>query len=310
MNVTLYTINDTESDFCKQAKDFLNAHNIPFENKDVEHDRTALSEMLAVSDNFSGVPVMVVGEGDNKHVVKGFTQQEFEQALGLSVQPEAVVEAPVMQNSAPVSEPMSTGEEKMDQNIAQVDQNAGMSGAAPVMPPVDPVVPVVADEPVAPATPAAPAWNNEPATTSKPVEPLVVPEPAAPVVPLTPPADATHDDELKGIMDTLSQNGMTSEPVALAGEPAPALEIPVDDHPVNPVMDISDAESQKSESVAAPAEFAPSAPVAQEPVTPSVTEPSTWANQPASATQQPVSAPAEPAAPVADMPSVPDFPQK
>lgn len=300
MNVILYTINDAESDFCKQAKDFLNAHNIPFENKDVEHDRTALSEMLSVSDNFSGVPVMVVGEGDNKHVVKGFTQQVFEQALGLSVQPEPAVETPVMQEAAPSNPPMPAVEEKVDLNTQQVEQNVGMSGSAPVMPPV---------EPVASETAAAPVMNIEP--VSAPVESIAATEPVTPAVPLTPPADDSHDDALKGIMDTLSQNGMSTAPVASQNEPvatyaAPVQEIPVDDHPVNPVMAMADTEPHMAESVTAPAEFAPAAPVAQEPVTPSVTEPSTWANQPASATQQPVSAPA----PVADMPSVPDFPQK
>lgn len=309
MNVILYTINDAESDFCKQAKDFLTAHNIPFENKDVEHDRTALSAMLAISDNFSGVPVMVVGEGADQKVVKGFTQEEFEQALGLSAQPEPAVVTPQMQDSVPTPTQWPVGEQKLDQNIPQVDQNASMPAAAPVMPPVEPVAPVFAAEPVAPVTPAAPGWSNEPTTT----------ESVAPVVPLTPPVDASHDDELKGIMDTLSQNGMPSAPVTepVAAEPAPTLEIPVDDHPVNPVV-----EEPVAPAVTPPAEFTAAAPASPEPVTSSVTEPSTWANQPASAMPAAPSAPAapawnaqpsapvEPAAPVADMPSVPDFPQK
>lgn len=294
MNVTLYTINDTESDFCKQAKDFLTSHNIPFENKDVEHDRTALSAMQAVSENFSGVPVMVVGEGADQKVVKGFTPQEFEQALGLSTQPEPAVSTPPVQETTAAPTSWSAEEQKVDQNTPQVDQSASMPAAAPVMPPVEPVAPV---EPVtAPATPAEPVV----------AEPMTTPEPAAPATPpLTPPADASHDDELKGIMDTLSQNGMPSTPAAAPVEPAPALEIPVDDHP----------------AVTPPAEFT-AAPASPEPVTPSVTEPSTWANQPAStmpaASSAPAapawnaqpSAPVEPLAPAADMPSVPDFPQK
>lgn len=289
MNVTLYTISDTESDFCKQAKDFLTAHNIPFENKDVEHDRTALSAMLAVSDNFSGVPVMVVGQGADQKVVKGFTQEEFEQALGLSPQPEPAVVTPPIQDSVPAPTQWPAEEQKLDQNIAQVDQNAATAGAAPVMPPVEPVTTPVEPEVAAPAV-------VEPVATSEPVVP------AAP--PLTPPADASHDDDLKGIMDTLSQNGMPSTPAEPVSsepapvEPAPALEIPVDDHPVNP------ASEEPVAPVTPPAEFTAPAPVAPaEPTTPSVTEPSTWANQPASAAP-------EPTAPVADMPSVPDFPQK
>lgn len=304
MNVILYTINDTESDFCKQAKDFLTAHNIPFENKDVEHDRTALSAMLAISDNFSGVPVMVVGEGADQKVVKGFTQEEFEQALGLSVQPEVAPVAPIVQDSVPAPTQWPTGEQKLDQNIAQVDQNAAMPAAAPVMPPVASVTPPAPVEPLTPMQsemPAAPAWNNEPATTEPvtPVEPLTAPvepsapawnnEPAAPVTPVEP----AHDDELKGIMDTLSQNGMPSTP---AVEPAAV------------------------EPVSAPSEFTAPA-VNPEPIAPVVTpapavpEPSTWANQPASAHVAPAwsSEPAvtpEPVAPISDMPSVPDFPQK
>ncbi len=299
MNVTLYTISDAESDFCKQAKDFLNAHNIPFENKDVEHDRTALSAMLAVSENFSGVPVMVVGEGADQKVVKGFTPQEFEQALGLSAQSEPAVSMPPVQEMPVAPTPWPAEEQKIDQNIAQVDQYASMPAAAPVMPPVEPVASV---EPV--TVPAAP---EEPVVA----EPMATPEPAAPAAPpLTPPTDASHDDDLKGIMDTLSQNGMQTtppasmEPTAVVAEPTPVVEEPV------------------APAVTPPAEFTATAPASPEPVTPSVTEPSTWANQPASTmpaapstTAAPAwnsepAAPTEPTAPAADMPSVPDFPQK
>lgn len=293
MNVTLYTINDAESDFCKQAKDFLNSHNIPFENKDVEHDRAALSAMLAVSENFSGVPVMVVGEGADQKVVKGFTAEEYEVALGL---------APVQ--TAPAQAPM----------------------AAPM--PAETVAPT---EPVAPAAPVEPVAPVEPTAPVEPVMPSVASEPVTPAAPPLTTPEASHDDELKGIMDALAQNGMPSDaaaaPVAPA-EPAPALEVPVDEHPVNPVMDTADTEPQTPEKVTAPAEFTASAQATQEPVTPSVTEPSTWANQPASTmpaapsapaapawNSQPAApvapaAPAEPTAPMTDMPSVPDFPQK
>lgn len=274
MKVTIYTINDAESDFCKQAKDFLTAHNIQFENKDVEHDRKALSEMLALSDNFSGVPVIVVEEeGKDKQVLKGFTQQEVEQALGLSVAAEAAVAAPEVQMPAAAqTEPFDSAQgvavapEKVEPTTQPLDQTMSAPiASAPIMPdpmPAAPMAPSV--EPVMPApTPIEPAVV-EPVSETPTAAPIDMTAPAMDTA-TVPAADDNHEDQLKGIMDTLAQNGA-----------APAWTPPAAVEPVVPTV--------------------PESPVVETPAMPVM--------------DTPTDAAPTPAAPAGDMPSIPDFPQK
>lgn len=92
--VTIYTIDSCP--FCKAEKEYLQSKNIAFTEKKVDVDETALKEMLALSDNFAGVPVSVLTTVKEKRVVKGFTQADFEEELrtiGL-IQEQAPVVAP------------------------------------------------------------------------------------------------------------------------------------------------------------------------------------------------------------------------
>ncbi len=253
MKVTIYTINDAESDFCKQAKDFLTAHNIQFENKDVEHDRKALSEMLALSDNFSGVPVIVVEtDGGEKKVLKGFTQTEVEQALGLASDAAASMPAmtppaaPIETPSAPAAvEPLTAPVEPTPIEPAPLETPAPvepMVPEAPVMP-VEPVVetPAPVETPLAPA-PVEPMPVVE---TPAPIEPAPVMPTEAPVeTPAVPMPVETptmtpdnQDDKLKGIMDTLAQNGAqtpTEAPAPMPSAPTPTPLAPAGDMPSIP----------------------------------------------------------------------------
>lgn len=63
--------------FCKAEKDFLNKNSLLFVEKDVESDEASLKEMLALSDNFAGVPVTFLQNKDKKTVIKGFTEADF-----------------------------------------------------------------------------------------------------------------------------------------------------------------------------------------------------------------------------------------
>lgn len=289
MKVTIYTINDAESDFCKQAKDFLTAHNIQFENKDVEHDRKALSEMLAVSDNFSGVPVIVIEEdGGEKKVLKGFTQQEVEQALGLSAaapqQAEAAPAAPISPAEVPMpaaaqAEPFDSAQgvavapEKVEPTTQPLDQTmsaqAPVAATAPIMPDpmATPTMPAAAVPPTDDTAVAPMTSSVDPVMPAAPVETPVaqVADMSAPVeTPATPASDDNHEDQLKGIMDTLAQTAaapVAAEPAAPTVPETPAM----DTTPVMPTMDTA--------SVA------------------------------------PIATPAA-AAPAGDMPNIPDFPQK
>ena len=108
MKVTIYTINDCS--FSKLEKEYLKANNIPFEEKNLEANREYLTEMLAISDNFAGTPVTKIEkDGSEAIIIKGFTKDEFDGALGINAQPQ-VQQVPVTPEVAPVpaQEPVQT----------------------------------------------------------------------------------------------------------------------------------------------------------------------------------------------------------
>ena len=96
MKITVYTITDCQ--FSKQEKEYLKAHNLAYEEKNLETNHEFLTEMLKISDNFAGTPVTVVEKDTDasvektddkkdtkdakKLVLKGFTAEEFDTALG------------------------------------------------------------------------------------------------------------------------------------------------------------------------------------------------------------------------------------
>lgn len=78
--VTVYTT--TNCPFCKAEKEYLFSKGLKYDEKNVETDEVALKDMLAMSDNFAGVPVTLLQNSKGeKLVVKGFTKDEFEQEL-------------------------------------------------------------------------------------------------------------------------------------------------------------------------------------------------------------------------------------
>ena len=64
---------------CMEAKEYLTMHKIPFINKDVELDETAMTE-LTKKYHSQGVPVIVIGS-DGKTILRGFDAAQFEKAL-------------------------------------------------------------------------------------------------------------------------------------------------------------------------------------------------------------------------------------
>lgn len=83
MKITVYTI--TECEFSKQEKEYLTAHQLQFEEKNLETNKEFLTEMLAVSNNFAGTPVTKIEKDDGKiEVLKGFTKEEFDKTLGFA----------------------------------------------------------------------------------------------------------------------------------------------------------------------------------------------------------------------------------
>jgi glutaredoxin 3 len=63
---------------CKDAKEYFTRNNIPFINKDVEVDDVAMTE-LTKKYKSQGVPVIVIG--DDKVILKGFSEERFRQAV-------------------------------------------------------------------------------------------------------------------------------------------------------------------------------------------------------------------------------------
>ncbi len=76
MAVLIYTT--PTCGFCKQAKTFMKEKNIPFEEKDVSVDQTAMQDMLTKSGQL-GVPVIDV----DGTIIVGFDQAKLAAALGL-----------------------------------------------------------------------------------------------------------------------------------------------------------------------------------------------------------------------------------
>ena len=65
---------------CRAAKEYLTRNNIPFINRDVELDPKAMEELTGKYKS-QGVPVIVIGTGKDEVVVRGFTPEQFEEAL-------------------------------------------------------------------------------------------------------------------------------------------------------------------------------------------------------------------------------------
>jgi glutaredoxin len=132
MKIIIYTVNDCP--FCKQEKDYLTAGKLQFEEKNLETNKEFLTEMLAVSNNFAGTPVTKIEKDDGSIVVlKGFTKEEFDKALGLGATDKPQVAETNSQINVPKPTPVPTPP----------------AAPQPVSPPkVEPVIPEV--KPVAP----------------------------------------------------------------------------------------------------------------------------------------------------------------
>ncbi len=63
---------------CKDAKEYLTNHNIPFMNRDVELDDGAMHD-LTEKYKSTGVPVIVLG--NDEKIIKGFDRDKFEKVL-------------------------------------------------------------------------------------------------------------------------------------------------------------------------------------------------------------------------------------
>jgi glutaredoxin len=183
MKITIYSTNDCQ--FSKQEKDYLKAHNLPFEEKNLESNREFLTEMLTLSNNFAGTPVTKIEKDDgNVVILKGFTTSDFDTNLEI------------------VAEPSPT--------------QAVANSTLPVPESVVSTPPLTTPEPLPPTPPPTPEPTPEPVSQSlPPLEPAPVmpPEPpVTPVIPVTPPNQTETNNALDGILNTLQTQSQPSQP--------------------------------------------------------------------------------------------------
>ena len=65
---------------CRETKEYLTKNNIPFINRDVEIDTSAMQD-LTIKYNSTGVPVIIFGKGSDEIIMKGFTPELFQETL-------------------------------------------------------------------------------------------------------------------------------------------------------------------------------------------------------------------------------------
>lgn len=78
--VTIYSTQTCA--YCKATKEFLNEQSIEFTDIDVGNDQEKAREMIQKSGQM-GVPVIVVGEGDEEQLIVGFDKAKLSEALGI-----------------------------------------------------------------------------------------------------------------------------------------------------------------------------------------------------------------------------------
>lgn len=147
MQITIYTIKDCP--FCKEEKDYLTSLNLAFTEKNVEEKKEYLDEMLNLSDNFAGVPFTLIVKDDGSQVgLKGFTREEFEEALG-NKQPsdQAISSQQPIEAQQVTEEPLQIvqPQQPVDQPVVQGVHTDVMPG--PSVQPIEPVANQTVDLP-------------------------------------------------------------------------------------------------------------------------------------------------------------------
>ncbi len=252
MKITVYTINDCK--FSQAEKEYLKKNNVEFEEKNLETNRDFLTEMLAVSNNFAGTPVTKIEKDSGESMVlKGFTQEEFDKALGIAsegtsptTQTAAVAAAsstdmPKEQSAEAAAQPTGTPDVKAEEAVpastgeGQSTETPTVNAApADVQPPAPAVIESLSEDDSSTVTPS----NDMP--IPQPVEPLTPAAPAAneSIGPISlsdeqPAPTAEAPAETAPVADESTANTQPAAPVAEAvpasnGQPAPATQPPND----------------------------------------------------------------------------------
>ena len=222
MKITLYTVNDCQ--FSKQEKDYLTSHQLQFEEKNLELNKEFLTEMLAISDNFAGTPVTKIEKDDGQSVVlKGFTQTEFDEALGYKTviateQKDTAVE-PFPQAVVTPTPAVDLGTTSESQTASPTMPNGDINMQSPAVSAMPP-----ANLPTVIEPPTQLTQDPNPPTPPTPEEP-----PTAPVVEAPKPPE---DPKLASVLSNLQTMSTSSN--------APAAETPTTPPPVGNMPSIPD----------------------------------------------------------------------
>ena len=76
--VTIYTT--PTCGFCKMTKEFFKENNVQYNEHDVSQDSAKAQEMVDLSGQM-GVPVVVIGEGEEKDIIVGFDEPKLKELL-------------------------------------------------------------------------------------------------------------------------------------------------------------------------------------------------------------------------------------
>jgi glutaredoxin len=127
MKITVYTVSDCQ--FSKAEKEYLQSHNLPYEEKNLEQNREWLTEMLAVSNNFAGTPVTKIEKDDGQIIVlKGFTKEEFDEVLGFKKE-ERSLKLWLMLPTSSINFPSTTNSNTTNQSTGSLSSTLPSSSA-------------------------------------------------------------------------------------------------------------------------------------------------------------------------------------
>lgn len=220
MKITVYTVSDCL--FSKQEKEYLIAHNLQFEEKNLETNKDFLTEMLAVGDNFAGTPLTRIEKDDGQAaVLKGFTLEEFDEVLGFK-KPEETAKSQE-ELAAPTSTPVTA----QPTTITPIP-------SAPTLPPTDqqpsisapPPIPTVIEPPQ--SVSPSPALSDLPQSPASQEPVLQPPNPAAAnFQPATPPqSNPIKDEKLSSVLNNLESIANKSDTTTNNPNPTPPPNMP------------------------------------------------------------------------------------
>jgi glutaredoxin len=196
MKITIYTT--TNCQFSKQEKDYLTSKGVAFEDKNLDTNKAFLTEMMTVGNNFAGTHVTKIEKDDGSIVVlKGFTQDEFDVALGFAPENKPEESVPAVETPAPAAEdaktPAAPSQPVIETTPPIPPQETAPQPMAPTTPP-----PVADKAPEAPLNDVLSQLEDQMKDANKPQEPApsaipTVESPAAPSAPTAPSTPSGSD---------------------------------------------------------------------------------------------------------------------